>query len=344
MRELPIPPLSTTAYTTNSKQKKTNEEKQETIRPSCSAGRGFGGRLEHSGERPGSCTCSNFQAKSTLFPILPTAALKKITNLETHFMPTFGTSLFLVHDAADTFGPNQKSIEATYTAQSSSNISLAAVVTAIAVWAHIGQNQVQVLCVFAVCESMNSSLYAREVEVSTSLMYDMVLGRVWSQTFTPETLTARGAYWLCSSMKSLQPVHRSTTVCHTPVACSQCHPLTQPPSHMYGRVTGRGQPSAGWLRGFCPHSHYGDYSTEYWGSQYTMKPLFSKYNQHTVYLDMCAHSYKHSHQVSLQWLSETNCITVLHLRYTVYGWYIHWNNECSFIHLLFFVVFCNNHG
>ncbi len=57
MRKLPIPPLSTTAYTTNtSKQKKTNEEKQakkKELDLSDSAGRGFGDELERSRERGG---------------------------------------------------------------------------------------------------------------------------------------------------------------------------------------------------------------------------------------------------------------------------------------------------
>ncbi len=83
MRKLPITPLPTTAYTTKtSKQKKTKEEKQldrAALR---------GGALEASwsaadreGEGPGSCTCSNFQAKSTLFSVLLTAALNGISNL-----------------------------------------------------------------------------------------------------------------------------------------------------------------------------------------------------------------------------------------------------------------------
>ncbi len=41
-------------------------------------GRGFGDKLDRTGvrgERPESCTRSDFQAKSTLFSILPTAAL-----------------------------------------------------------------------------------------------------------------------------------------------------------------------------------------------------------------------------------------------------------------------------
>lgn len=42
------------------------------------------------------------------------------------------------------------------------------------------------------------------------------------------------------SVRSPRPAHRRPTVCHTPVACFQCHPLTQPPSHMYGRATGGG--------------------------------------------------------------------------------------------------------
>ncbi len=52
--------------------------KKERIRLSHTVGRGFGDELDRTGvrgERPGSCTCSNFQAKSTLFSILPTAAL-----------------------------------------------------------------------------------------------------------------------------------------------------------------------------------------------------------------------------------------------------------------------------
>ncbi len=79
VRKLPIP-LSTTAYMTKtSTQKKTNEERQakkkeldqatlrgEALETSWSA-------VEREG--PGSCTRSNFQAKSTLFSILPTATL-----------------------------------------------------------------------------------------------------------------------------------------------------------------------------------------------------------------------------------------------------------------------------
>lgn len=93
-----------------------------------------------------------------------------------------------------------------------------------------------------------------------------------------------------SAMKSVQSAHRSTSVCHTPLACSQCHPLTQPSAHMYGRVTGRCRSSAGWLRAFCPHSYYGDCNAESWGSRWTIKPLFSKYNRHTVYfIHACMH-------------------------------------------------------
>ncbi len=85
MRKLLIPLLSTTDYTTKtSKQKKTNEEKQakkkELDRATLQ-----GGALETSwnaaareGEGPGSCTRSNFQAKSTLFSILPTTALNNV--------------------------------------------------------------------------------------------------------------------------------------------------------------------------------------------------------------------------------------------------------------------------
>ena len=80
MRKLPIPPLSTTAYTTKtSKQKKTNEEKQAKKKELDQAAL-RGGALEASwsaavmeGEGPGS-----FQAKSTLFSILPTSALRHI--------------------------------------------------------------------------------------------------------------------------------------------------------------------------------------------------------------------------------------------------------------------------
>lgn len=78
-------------------------------------------------------------------------------------------------------------------AQSISNLSLAAalaitVATIVAAWAfkeHIGQTEVQVMDVSVACVPMNSTLYIREVEVR--LIYDLVLGRVWSQTITPET-------------------------------------------------------------------------------------------------------------------------------------------------------------
>ncbi len=52
--------------------------KLKRIRLSHAAGRGFGDELDRTrvrGERPGGCTCSNFQAKSPLFSFLPTAAL-----------------------------------------------------------------------------------------------------------------------------------------------------------------------------------------------------------------------------------------------------------------------------
>ncbi len=52
--------------------------KKERIRQSDVAGRDFGDKLDRTrvrGERPGSCTRSNFQAKSTLLSILPTVAL-----------------------------------------------------------------------------------------------------------------------------------------------------------------------------------------------------------------------------------------------------------------------------
>ncbi len=81
VRKLPIPPLSTTYTTKTSKQKKTNEEKQAKKKELDWATL-EGGALETSwstagreGEGPGSCTCSNFQAKSTLFSVLSTAAL-----------------------------------------------------------------------------------------------------------------------------------------------------------------------------------------------------------------------------------------------------------------------------
>ncbi len=75
MRKLPIPPSPTTAYTTKtSKQKTTNEEKQANKKESDSAGRGFGGELERSGERGGG-TWKLHSFKSTLFSILPTSAL-----------------------------------------------------------------------------------------------------------------------------------------------------------------------------------------------------------------------------------------------------------------------------
>lgn len=106
--------------------------------------------------------------------------------------------------------------------------------------ANADQTAEQVLNVFVACVSATNTEYVREAEVSITLIHDMALGRVWSQTITLETLMLQEAYWQRCSMKSLQPVHRSTTVCHTPLACSQCHPLTQPPAHMYGRVTGRG--------------------------------------------------------------------------------------------------------
>lgn len=75
--------------------------------------------------------------------------------------------------------------------------------------------------------------HLREVEVR--LIDDSVPGRVWSQTITPDT--PQEARWQLQRVwsHSSQCTHRSTTVCHTPLACSQCHPLTQPSSHMYGR-------------------------------------------------------------------------------------------------------------
>ncbi len=56
MRKLPIPPIPMTAYTTKtSKQKKTNEDKQAKKKEldRATVGRGFGGRLERSGDRVG---------------------------------------------------------------------------------------------------------------------------------------------------------------------------------------------------------------------------------------------------------------------------------------------------
>ncbi len=52
--------------------------KRPRIRPGDPAGRGFRDELvaeEREGDEPESCNCSNFQAKSTLFSILPTKAL-----------------------------------------------------------------------------------------------------------------------------------------------------------------------------------------------------------------------------------------------------------------------------
>ncbi len=69
--------------TKTSKQKKTNDETQaktERIRPSDAAGWGFREELERSGEGGGGTwklySKLSFQAKSTLFSILPTAALR----------------------------------------------------------------------------------------------------------------------------------------------------------------------------------------------------------------------------------------------------------------------------
>lgn len=115
------------------------------------------------------------------------------------------------------------------------------------------------MCLWLICTWLTRSVYRK----LRSVAYWFVM--LLSVSVKPDKNTWKhfGHNTPIYSMKSLQPVHRSPTVCHTPVACFQCHPLTQPPSHMYGWATGGGQPSTGWLRGFCPHSYYGDYSTEY---------------------------------------------------------------------------------
>ncbi len=58
--------------------------------------KGFEGELDLTrvrGERPGSCTCSAFQAKSSLFSVLPTATvtlsipyIEEVQKIENHFL------------------------------------------------------------------------------------------------------------------------------------------------------------------------------------------------------------------------------------------------------------------
>lgn len=162
----------------------------------------------------------------------------------------------------------------------------------------------------------------------------MVLGSVWSQTITPlhhKKPTGSAAVWSHSSLYievPLSATHRWHVLCA--ILWRSLHPTC-----MDG-VTGRGHPSAGWLSGFCPHSYYGDYSTEYWGSQWTMKPLFSKYNQHTVYLEMHAYSYKDSHRMHMHiwWLSETALLLMDDI-FPGMMWVL--ISPTVFIHLLFVV-------
>ncbi len=91
------------------KTMKKSKKKEELDR--VRLGRGFGGKLDRTrirGEGPGSCTHSDFQAKSTLFSILPTAALiqlmlglmiglhTSIGSLNCFFSPISGLTVFLM--------------------------------------------------------------------------------------------------------------------------------------------------------------------------------------------------------------------------------------------------------
>lgn len=98
------------------------------------------------------------------------------------------------------------------------------------------------------------------------------------------------AYLKLCSMKSLYTVYKSTTVCHTPVACSQCHPLTQLPSHMYGLVTERGPTSSRLterLLSLCTV-----FRLQHWtggcGGQWSDSSLCTTETVYLVYLDMHA--------------------------------------------------------
>lgn len=182
--------------------------------------------------------------------------------------------------------------------------------------------------------------YVREAEVSDTLSYDMDLGRVWSQTVAPET------HHKTVQQYEVTPAgHRSPTVCHTPVACSQYHPLTHPPPIPHVCMGCRTRAATSRLTERLLSSFI-LWRLQHWilESQQTMKPLFSKHNQHTVHLDTHAYSHKHSHHVHMhiQWLWETSSINVQYWRYIqmIYslGWWA-WvlfasYTPSNFIHLL----------
>ncbi len=96
IRKLPIPPSPTTTYMTKtSTQKKTNQGKQAKKKELGRASLRVEALEERDGEGPGSCTHSSFQAKSTLFSILPTSALSYLCmNFE---MTCLQMSLHTVH-------------------------------------------------------------------------------------------------------------------------------------------------------------------------------------------------------------------------------------------------------
>ena len=200
-----------------------------------------------------------------------------------------------------------------------SNLSLVAVVAALAItiativaaWAfkeHIGQTEVQVMDVSVACVTMNSTLYIREVEVR--LIYDLVLGRVWSQTITPETLRHKKQHEVIQ-----QCIGAPLSVTHTGMFSVPSSDAATVPHVWTGYRTGAAisRPTEGLLSSFI-----------LWRLQHWILGVIAdneatlQQAQPTYSIFRHAYSYKHCHEVMVR-NKRYYCAV---LRRTVYGLYV----------------------